>query len=126
VTVELGADQVTIVLRVHRVEGVASSRRPWEVTAVYKLERIPGGLRAVRPEPIKVEPPGFKPGDTLGGQAVAERRNVARQFEDDLFTTPIEHTGLTMPGEWGDKAGKLPLAEYTSGQGWLLLGWLKP
>jgi hypothetical protein len=124
ISVEFGINEVTTTIRVRRVEGTVSSRRRWEITAVYKLENIPGGLRGLRQCPIEVVPPGYK-GEGLSGSAAAERGSIQRQFEKDLFKDTIEHTGLELPGEWGDKAGKLPLVEASAGYGWIVLGWDK-
>jgi hypothetical protein len=124
ISVTFGINEVVVTLRVRRVEGSVSSRRRWEISAVYKLEKIPGGLRGVRQGSIEVIPPGYK-GEGLSGSAAAERGNIQREFEDLLKDT-FEHTGLELPGEWGDKAGKLPLVEASSGYGWMVLGWVKP
>jgi hypothetical protein len=120
VRVTIGDNTLKIALSVRALEGTAETRRHWILTAVYRLESIPGGLRGVREGELDVSPPGNEP---LSGTAAGEKANIKRQFERDLFKPEYVHDGLEPTGDWA-KAGKLPLVEYVCREGWLNLGWL--
>jgi hypothetical protein len=119
VRVTFGENTVTVSLSVRALEGTAETRRRWILKAVYHLESIPGGLKAVRDGELDVSPPGNEP---LSGTAAGEKANIKRQFERDLFKPEYIHDGLELTGDW-EKAGKLALVEYVCHQGWLNLAW---
>ncbi len=119
IRVAFADNTVTVSMSVRALEGTAETRRRWVLTAVYRLEPIPGGLKAVREGELDVAPPGNEP---LSGTAAGEKANIKRQFERDLFKPEYIHDGLELSGDWA-KAGKLPVIEYFCRQGWLNLAW---
>ncbi len=92
------------------------------VTAKYKLEKGPIGIRAVRDGDLKIFPPDFEEGkDRLSAAQQSLRRILERRF-GKIFKPELVSEGLELPGRW-KKLGKLPLAELVSESGWMTLGW---
>jgi hypothetical protein len=119
IRVAFAENKVTVSISVRALEGTAETRRRWVLTAVYHLEPIPGGLKAVREGELDVSPPGNEP---LSGTAAGEKANIKRQFERDLFKAEYVHDGLELSGDWA-AAGKMPLIEYLCRAGWLNIAW---
>ncbi len=126
VRVRFDDHQVTVTLHVDSLEGRTKSDRPWTITAVYKIEPIPGGLRAVRQGEIDVWPTEYKrDAESIPGSVTARIPNIKRQFEKGLFEPEIVHEGLELTGDW-EKLGRMPLIEYFCRGGWVHLAWNRP
>ncbi len=93
------------------------------VSAVYRPESTPQGIRFVREGAVEIFPPGFEPGK---GQGLAPREQALRSILERRFNQVFEPQfvpdPLELSGEW-KKAGKLRLIEAKSQAGWLVLGW---
>lgn len=90
------------------------------VTAKYKLELTPGGIKAVRQGEVEIYPPDFKPGDTLNGQQTALKRILTRRF-NKILKPEIVGEGIQMKGRL-ESYGKLFVRAFDSQDGWLQAG----
>jgi hypothetical protein len=90
------------------------------VTAKYKLELTPNGIKAVRQGDIEIYPPEFQPGDTLTGQQTALKRILTRRFEK-ILKPEIVGEGIQLKGRLASY-GKLFVRAFDSQDGWLQAG----
>jgi hypothetical protein len=90
------------------------------VTARYKLELTPAGIKAVRQGDVEIYPPDFKPGDTLNGQQTALKRILTRRF-NKILKEEILGEGIQLKGRLASY-GKLFVRAFDSQDGWLQAG----
>jgi hypothetical protein len=91
------------------------------VSATYKIERTPVGVKLLRQGELVILPPRHRPGQTLTSAQVTLRTLLRKRF-DTLLEPEIVSQGLELPGKW-KKLGKLSLAHLDCNQGWLVLAW---
>lgn len=90
------------------------------VTARYKLEITPAGIKAVRQGELEIYPPDFKPGDTLTAQQTALKRILTRRFEK-MLKPEFLGEGIQLKGRLASY-GKLFVRGFDSHDGWLQAG----
>jgi len=93
------------------------------ITAVYRIEETPEGVKAVREEDLDASPPGFKRGSgrQLSARQVSLRRQLVERFSE-LFEPEIAMRDIELRTEQGI-AGKLRLARWEVSPGWTALSW---
>ena len=93
------------------------------VTAVYKPQRTPQGVKLIRQGPVEIYPPGFEPGkgETLSGREQVLRSLLTKRF-NKIFDAEMVPKPLEFQGNW-KKAGQLGLVDVKAQGGWLVLAW---
>jgi hypothetical protein len=93
------------------------------VSAVYKIEQSPKGVKAVRQGEIEVFPPDFTPGT---GQQLDTQRQIIRTLLTKRFAKVFEPEflgqGIELSGRW-KAAGKLMPIQVVCRDGWLVIAW---
>lgn len=90
------------------------------VTARYKFEITPAGIKAVRQGELEIYPPEFKPGDTLSASQTALKRILTRRF-NKILKPEIVGEGIQLKGRLANY-GKLFVRAFDSQDGWLQAG----
>ena len=93
-----------------------------QISAVYAAEKTDTGSKLTRQGDVSVE---YINRDKLTAEEVAMKTIMQKKFRA-LFKEETVSEGLTLPGRWGERVGKLHLQELVANGGWLTLGWLIP
>ncbi|MDZ4817704.1 MAG: hypothetical protein SGJ20_01890 [Planctomycetota bacterium] len=92
------------------------------VTARYKLEKGPNGIRAIRQGALEIAPPDFVEGeDRLSTTETSVKRILTRRF-DKIFKPEIVSKGIQLKGRW-QRLGKINLTQLKFNDGWASLCW---
>lgn len=102
-------------------KGTEVHNDPMNITATYKIEKTPNGVKAIRQGDIEVFPPNFKPGDQVGGRQQIIRTLLEKRFEK-VFEPEMIGEGFELAGKW-KAVGKLLPIEVVCNDGWLVIGW---
>ena len=94
------------------------------VSAAYKIEKLPSGFKAVRQGDIQVFPPDFVPGKQIDARRQVIRTLLEKRFAK-VFEPEILGEGLELPGKW-KAAGKLQPVQLVAQDGWLVIAWKRP
>ncbi len=94
------------------------------VSAAYKIEKAPGGFKAVRQGDIQVFPPDFVPGKQIDARRQVIRKLLEKRFAK-IFEPEIVGAGLELPGKW-KAAGTLQPIQVVAHDGWLVIAWKRP
>ena len=94
-------------------------KKEMEMSAVYRLEKTPGGVRLQREGDVSVEYVGVT--GRIAGDDIPVRTVMRKKFEA-LFQPEFETTGIKLPGRWAD-FGTLHLQLMMADGGWLQLAW---
>src|SRR5262249_17482861 len=97
--------------------------RAMNVTAEYKFEQTPPGVKLVRQGELTILPPNFQPGQRLSPQQLSWKTTLAKKF-GRMFEPEIKSEGLVLPGRWRD-AGRLDLKQLQTSGGWIALAWIE-
>lgn len=99
---------------------------PMNITVRYIFERDGLGLKLIRRGQVEVLPPGFIKGERLSIPELALRKQIMDQVPQmlsDLEGRKAWSQGLNFPGAWSD-VGPMRLQQFSSEEGWLVLGWI--
>ena len=97
-----------------------------DISAAYRIEPGPGGVRLVRDGDVQIYPPGFVPGggEKLTVQETSLRRILQKRF-NKVFDEVVDVEPLKLPGEL-ERAGPLPMEQIVARKdGWVAVGWRK-
>jgi hypothetical protein len=97
-----------------------------DISAAYRIEPGPGGVRLVRDGDVQIYPPGFVPGggEKLTVQETSLRRILQKRF-NKVFDEVVDVEPLKLPGEL-ERAGPLPMEQLVARKdGWVAVGWRK-
>ena len=97
-----------------------------DISAAYRIEPGPGGVRLVRDGDVQIYPPGFVPGggEKLTVQETSLRRILQKRF-NKVFDEVVDVEPLKLPGEL-ERAGPLPMEQLVARKdGWVGVGWRK-
>ncbi len=112
-------DLARIVIRGKKFSrGSQSISEPAEISATYRLEKGPGGIRMTRQGDVQVK---FIGSENLGGRQTAMKVFLQKKFEN-LFKPEIVSEGLALPGGWA-KQDPMRLSQLQCDGGWLVLAW---
>lgn len=113
----------TVVIRGRRYTSGDRSLGAWHVTAKYRFEMLPEGLRRIRQGDLDIKPANFtqRSNHKLSITEVAEKNILQRRFSE-LFSPVIEPEKMELAGQW-KTAKKLIMKQLTAEGGWLVMGW---
>jgi hypothetical protein len=103
--------------------GSQSVTMPAEVTARYRLETGPGGIKMIRQGNVEVGI-RFDPPRGLDTSETAMKVFLQKKFET-LFKPEMVSEGLALPGRWATY-GAMLMKQLHCDDGWLVLGWQTP
>ncbi|MHB0957309.1 MAG: hypothetical protein ACYC0X_24800 [Pirellulaceae bacterium] len=113
-------DTIRFAIRGRRFElGETVVTNTLEMSALYRLEKTPAGVRLIRQGDVSVEYLDARRQLTLEQVAV---RTVMRKKFAALFAPDFETTGIVPAGRW-EKVGKLHLDHIAARNAWLSLAW---
>jgi hypothetical protein len=119
VSASFDANTIRFAIRGRRFElGERVVNRELEMSAVYNVQKTPGGARFIRQGDVSVEYLGNT--RQLKAEEIAVRTVMREKFEA-LFVPEFETTGIQLPGRW--QGGVLNLEHLVADQGWLHLAW---
>jgi hypothetical protein len=126
--VELDADdsRVKVTVRGSRFTSGEREFPAMDISAAYRIEPAPGGIRLVRDGDVQIYPPGFVPGgaEKLTVQETSLRRILQKRF-NKVFKEVTDVEPLKMPGQLAS-AGPLPMEQLVARKdGWVAVGWRK-
>lgn len=116
-------DGFTIVIRGKQYTADDRTYRAMNVTAVYKIESGPDGLKAVRQGDLQIFPPGFVPGERRFSVPEQTLRSILERRFGKLLTPEIGGDLLQPPGRFKN-LGPLRMTNFAAQQGWITLGWV--
>jgi hypothetical protein len=124
-----GQNELTVTVRGRAYErgtGEDKERYPgMNVTATYRLQATPQGIKAIRQGDLAIYPPGFQPG---GARKLSVRQQVLRDLLkrrfDKLFDKEIRPDDIQLQGRDGQGSpGSLTLVNWEVAPGWMTLSW---
>lgn len=117
---------VVVTVRAQRFGRGTRKYEGMSITARYQLVASNGGAKAVRQEEVAIYPPGFEPetGRTIPLRLLTLRNLLRRRFSR-VFAPEIDLSALALPDGNG-RAKPLPLTNWETTGGWLVLGWRRP
>ena len=123
IAVNFGDNTFSITIRGTAYTNGDKSYPGMNVTALYKIEHGPGGIRAVRQGKLRIFPPGFVPesGQRLSARQQGLRTMLERRF-DKYFDPELTPKNLVVTGRPGQQI-ELKLTRWDSGGGWMAMTW---
>ncbi len=91
-----------------------------DIGAVYRLEKTPQGVRAVRQGDLQIYPPHHVPGTPLNSRQIAQRALLKRHL-GDVLTETIDLNQINPP-ESMTKVGTLVTTQAHTINGWIVVG----
>jgi len=96
------------------------------VSASYKIEKSDKGFVAMRQGEIEVYPPGFVKGQRrLSAREQTLRKMLKKRFAKVFPEKYVPKGYLEPKGRW-KKAGRVPLSQWSTQDGWMTMGWKLP
>jgi hypothetical protein len=126
VELDAGDDRVKVTVRGSRFTSGEREFPAMDISAAYRIEPGPGGVRLVRDGDVQIYPPGFVPGggEKLTVQETSLRRILQKRF-NKVFDEVVDVEPLKLPGEL-ERAGPLPMEQLVARKdGWVAVGWRK-
>jgi hypothetical protein len=126
VELDAGDDRVKVTVRGSRFTSGEREFPAMDISAAYRIEPGPGGVRLVRDGDVQIYPPGFVPGggEKLTVQETSLRRILQKRF-NKVFDEVVDVEPLKLPGEL-ERAGPLPMEQCVARKdGWVAVGWRK-
>lgn len=122
VTVEIADRRFVVTIRGSRFTSGERKFKAMNISAHYAIERTPAGAKLVCQGDLEIVPPRFNPKTGRLSAAQIALRQILKKKLSKLFKPEIVFHGLQLPGEL-KKVGKLRLAQLTTSDGWVALGW---
>jgi hypothetical protein len=91
------------------------------VTAVYKVEASPTGMKAVRQGDLQIFPPGFVPGTRRFSVPEQTLRSMLERRFSRLFTPELGGDPMEPPGRFKN-IGPLVISNLATQGGWVTIG----
>ncbi|MBX7073689.1 MAG: hypothetical protein K1X71_11135 [Pirellulales bacterium] len=114
-----GSLRVTI--RGQRFRSGDRQYRAMNVTATYKFENTPNGIKGVRQGELEIFPPGFVPGERRLSVAEQTLRNMLERRMGKILKPELGGEQIKLPGKLAE-AGPLTASQAAADGGWLTLG----
>lgn len=122
VEVKFEEGSFTVTIRGKQYTSDDRTYRAMNVTAIYKIESTPDGLKGIRQGDLQIFPPGFVPGQRRFSVPEQTLRSILERRFNKLFTAEIGGEALEPPGRFKN-LGKLEMSNFASQAGWITLGW---
>lgn len=121
-SLQIDADFLVLTIRGERYTSGQKKYEAMNVTARYQLQVTDGRLIATRAGDLEILPPNFDPERDRFGVRQTVLRNLLRRRFGKLLKPEIVIEHLQFEGDLA-RIGRLGVAQATTGQGWLALGW---
>lgn len=95
--------------------------RAMNVTATYRFEQTPEGLKAVRQGDLEIFPPGFVPGQRQLSVAEQTLRRMLQRRMGKILAPELGGNNIQLSGKL-EKAGPMDTTQLASQGGWLTVG----
>lgn len=112
----------TITVRGKQYTSDERTYRAMNVTAIYKVEAAPTGMRAVRQGDLQIFPPGFVPGSRRFSVPEQTLRSMLERRFGRLFTPELGGEPMQPPGRFAN-VGPLVISNLATQNGWVTIGW---
>ncbi len=124
ITVQFDKDKVALTLHIADMQAGDNHFNDWRVTGTYTVELADGRAVLHRDGKLEVLPEDFN--GHLDSTQTAQRNNLQKDFdkrsaEGTGFPESLEFDPMKPEGELAD-AGKLGYEEFSSGDGWVVVG----
>jgi hypothetical protein len=124
ITVQFDKDKVALTLHIADMQAGDNHFNDWRVTGTYTVELADGRAVLHRDGKLEVLPEDFN--GHLDSTQTAQRNNLQKDFdkrsaEGTGFPETLEFDPMKPEGELAD-AGKLGYEEFSSGDGWVVVG----
>lgn len=124
ISVKFTEGKVKLTLHISELKSGDKGFSDWDVTGVYTPELANGGVTLRREGKLEMLPADFS--GKLDSQQVAERANLEKELENRSaqgkgFPKTIEMAAVKPEGKLA-KAGPLEYKQFTSKDGWLVIG----
>jgi hypothetical protein len=124
-SVDFDDSSVKLTIHIARLKSGDKTFRDWDVTGIYKPERVDGGVVLRRDDDLVMLPANFR--GALSPRQTAERRNLeeelnARSAQGRGFPKSFELEPLEPEGNLAD-AGPLDYQQFDVGNGWAVVAW---
>ena len=121
IEVHFADDTFTITIRGKQYTSDERTYRAMNVTAVYKVETSPTGMKAVRQGDLQIFPPGFVPGRRRFSVPEQTLRSMLERRFNRLFTPELGAEPMEPPGRF-KSIGPLAISNLSTQAGWITVG----
>lgn len=122
VEVQFRDDGMKIMIRGQSYTSGDRRYRAMNVTAAYKFQATPEGIKGIRQGDLEIFPPGFVPGQRRLSVAEQTLRRMLERRMGKILTPEIGGDDVILPGRF-EKAGPMQTRQMAGAAGWLVMAW---